>query len=72
MGRTAVASVEHRRAQESPAKVPQDLAVFGPTCRARVLLLRGAQGPDYLRTLRGLSHMLGTLEHNVLPNDQTA
>ena len=56
----------------SPTKVPQDIAVFGPTCRARVLLLRGAQGPDYLRTLRGLSHTLGTLEHNVLPNDQTA
>jgi len=35
--------------------------------RARVLLLRGVQGPDYFRTLRVLTQMLGTLEHNVLP-----
>jgi hypothetical protein len=35
--------------------------------RARMLLLRGARGPDYFRTLRVLTHMLGTLEHNVLP-----
>jgi Family of unknown function (DUF6502) len=35
--------------------------------RVRVLLYRGAQGPDYFRTLRVLTHMLGTLEHNVLP-----
>ena len=35
--------------------------------RARMLLLRGARGPDYFRTLRVLANMLGTLEHNVLP-----
>ena len=35
--------------------------------RARILLLRGARGPDYFRTLRVLSNMLRTLEHNVLP-----
>ena len=35
--------------------------------RARGLLLRGAQGPDYFRTLRVLANMLRTLEHNVLP-----
>jgi hypothetical protein len=35
--------------------------------RERMLLLRGARGPDYFRTLRVLTHMLGTLEHNVLP-----
>jgi len=35
--------------------------------RARTLLLRGAQGPDYFRTLRVLANMLRTLEHNVLP-----
>jgi Family of unknown function (DUF6502) len=35
--------------------------------RARVLVLRGTQGPDYFHTLTVLTHMLGTLEHNVLP-----
>jgi hypothetical protein len=35
--------------------------------RGRTLLLRGARGPDYFRTLRVLSNVLGTLEHNVLP-----
>ena len=35
--------------------------------RTRMLLLRGARGPDYFRTLRILAHMLATLEHNVLP-----
>jgi hypothetical protein len=29
--------------------------------RARMLLLRGARGPDYFRTLRVLANMLGTL-----------
>jgi hypothetical protein len=35
--------------------------------RGRILFLRGARGPDYFRTLRVLSNMLCTLEHNVLP-----
>lgn len=35
--------------------------------RARSVLLRGARGPDYFRTLRVLENMLGTLEHNVRP-----
>jgi Family of unknown function (DUF6502) len=34
--------------------------------RARMLLLRGARGPGYFRMLRVLTHMLGTLEHNML------
>lgn len=35
--------------------------------RARSVLLRGARGPDYFRTLRVLANMLRTLEHNVRP-----
>jgi len=33
--------------------------------RARALLLRGAQGPDYFHTQRVLTNMLATLEHNI-------
>ena len=35
--------------------------------RTRMLLLRGVEGPDFFRTLRVLTIMLGTFEHNVLP-----
>jgi hypothetical protein len=31
------------------------------------VLLRGARGPDYFRTLRVLANVLRTLEHNVRP-----
>ena len=37
--------------------------------RDRTVLLRGARGPDYFRTLRVLSNLLRTLEHNVLPKN---
>lgn len=35
--------------------------------RVRMLLLRGAGGPEYFHTLRVLTNMLSTLEHNILP-----
>jgi len=35
--------------------------------RSRAVFIRGVRGPDYFQTLRVLTHMLATLEHNVLP-----
>jgi hypothetical protein len=35
--------------------------------RARALHVRGARGPDYFHTLRVLTNMLATLEHNIQP-----
>lgn len=40
--------------------------------RDRVLLLRGAGGPDNFRGLRGLLGMLRTLEHNGLPKSRAS